>query len=87
MAMLKVKNKFVCENELLSSLSNETRFLSDERISQNAEEIINLCRKNKTDRTKLDAFLNEYGLDNNEGVALMCLAESVLRIPDKKTRD
>jgi len=87
MAMLKVKNKFVCENELLSSLSNETRFLSDERISRNAEEIINLCRKNKTDRTKLDAFLNEYGLDNNEGVALMCLAESVLRIPDKKTRD
>ena len=35
----------------------------------------------------LDAFLNEYGLDNQEGVALMCLAESVLRIPDKKTRD
>ena len=60
--MLKVKNKFVCENELLSSLSNETRFLSDERISRNAEKIINLCRKNKTDRTKLDAFLNEYGL-------------------------
>ena len=60
--MLKVKNKFVCENELLSSLSNETRFLSDERISRNAEEIINLCRKNKTDRTKLDAFLSDYCL-------------------------
>ena len=24
---------------------------------------------------------------NNEGIALMCLAESLLRIPDKKTRD
>ena len=35
----------------------------------------------------LDAFLSEYGLSNNEGVALMCLAESVLRIPDKSTRD
>ena len=87
MAMLEVKNKFVCENELLSSLSKETEFLNDKRISCNAEAIIKLCRKNKTDRTKLDAFLNEYGLDNNEGVALMCLAESVLRIPDKKTRD
>ena len=75
--MLKVKNKFVCENELLSSLSNETRFLTDERISRNAEKIINQCRKNKTDRTKLDAFLNEYGLENNEGVAVMCMEEYV----------
>ena len=85
--MLEVKNKFVCENELLSSLSKETEFLNDERISHNAQAIIKLCRKNKIDRTKLDAFLNEYGLDNKEGVALMCLAESVLRIPDKNTRD
>ena len=63
MAMLEVKNKFVCENELLSSLSKETEFLNNKRISCNAEAIIKLCRKNKTDRTKLDAFLNEYGLD------------------------
>ena len=31
--------------------------------------------------------MEEYGLSNNEGIALMCLAESLLRIPDKKTRD
>ena len=46
-----------------------------------------MCREDKKDRTMLDAFLSEYGLDNKEGVALMCLAESVLRIPDKKTRN
>ena len=85
--MLEAKNKFICEEKLLSSLSDETKFLEDKEISKNAQKIIELCRKNKVDRTKLDAFLNEYGLDNKEGVALMCLAESVLRIPDKKTRD
>ena len=85
--MLEAKNKFICEEKLLSSLSDKTGFLENEDISKNAKKIIDLCRKNKVDRTKLDAFLNEYGLDNKEGVALMCLAESVLRIPDKKTRD
>ena len=29
----------------------------------------------------------EYGLSNQEGVALMCLAESLLRIPDNQTCD
>ena len=81
------KNKFICEKELLLTIADDTKFLENEVISQNAQKIIELCRKNKKDRTKLDAFLSEYGLDNKEGVALMCLAESVLRIPDKNTRD
>jgi RHH-type proline utilization regulon transcriptional repressor/proline dehydrogenase/delta 1-pyrroline-5-carboxylate dehydrogenase len=35
----------------------------------------------------LDAFLSEYGLDSEEGVVLMCLAEALLRIPDRETAD
>ncbi len=35
----------------------------------------------------VEAFLNAYGLDTNEGVALMCLAEALLRIPDSTTAD
>ena len=31
----------------------------------------------------LDTFLSEYGLSSAEGVALMCLAESLLRIPEQ----
>lgn len=38
-------------------------------------------------RLALDAFLLEYGLSTKEGVALMCLAEALLRIPDPKTAD
>src|SRR5438132_345582 len=35
----------------------------------------------------VDALMLEFSLDSREGVALMCLAEAVLRIPDAATRD
>ena len=35
----------------------------------------------------LDAFLHAYDLGSDEGVALMCLAEALLRIPDAQTAD
>jgi RHH-type proline utilization regulon transcriptional repressor/proline dehydrogenase/delta 1-pyrroline-5-carboxylate dehydrogenase len=35
----------------------------------------------------MEAFLHTYGLDTREGVALMCLAEALLRIPDGDTAD
>ena len=35
----------------------------------------------------LDAFLAAYGLGTEEGVALMCLAEALLRVPDAETAD
>ncbi len=35
----------------------------------------------------MDVFLAEYGLSTDEGVALMCLAEALLRVPDAETMD
>ena len=35
----------------------------------------------------LDAFLHAYDLGSDEGIALMCLAEALLRIPDPHTAD
>src|SRR6056297_2042095 len=35
----------------------------------------------------IDAFLQQYGLDTQEGIALMCLAEALLRVPDNATAD
>ena len=52
-----------------------------------ARELIQGCRDNRADRSLLDAFLEQFGLSTQEGVALMCLAESVLRIPDAATVD
>ncbi|MEQ8399787.1 MAG: bifunctional proline dehydrogenase/L-glutamate gamma-semialdehyde dehydrogenase PutA [Roseitalea porphyridii] len=35
----------------------------------------------------MEVFLAEYGLSTDEGIALMCLAESLLRVPDAETVD
>lgn len=36
---------------------------------------------------KIDTLLHQYDLSSDEGIALMCLAEALLRIPDKATID
>jgi RHH-type proline utilization regulon transcriptional repressor/proline dehydrogenase/delta 1-pyrroline-5-carboxylate dehydrogenase len=38
-------------------------------------------------RGGVDAFMHEYALSSEEGVALMCLAEALLRVPDAETAD
>jgi len=35
----------------------------------------------------VDKLLQEYSLDNEEGVILMCLAEALMRVPDAETAD
>ena len=35
----------------------------------------------------MESFLAEYGLTSREGIALMCLAEALLRVPDADTID
>ena len=35
----------------------------------------------------VDALMLEFSLDSREGIALMCVAEALLRIPDVRTRD
>lgn len=45
-------------------------------------------RKNSSGRAGVvQGLLQEFSLSSQEGVALMCLAEALLRIPDKSTRD
>lgn len=41
----------------------------------------------RTDPGMMEVFLAEYGLSTDEGIALMCLAEALLRVPDADTID
>jgi RHH-type transcriptional regulator, proline utilization regulon repressor / proline dehydrogenase / delta 1-pyrroline-5-carboxylate dehydrogenase len=41
----------------------------------------------KGQRSGIEGLIHEYALSSQEGVALMCLAEALLRIPDDETRD
>jgi len=45
------------------------------------------ARARRDERPFLDAFLQEFGLSNHEGIPLMCIAEALLRIPDDATAD
>jgi RHH-type transcriptional regulator, proline utilization regulon repressor / proline dehydrogenase / delta 1-pyrroline-5-carboxylate dehydrogenase len=66
-----------------NSLPQATR----DRIVQTARNLTKLCRNDSKGGGALDAFLLEFGLSNKEGVALMCLAEALLRVPDSLTCD
>jgi len=43
--------------------------------------------RGKARRGGVEGLIQEYALSSQEGVALMCLAEALLRIPDAATRD
>jgi RHH-type proline utilization regulon transcriptional repressor/proline dehydrogenase/delta 1-pyrroline-5-carboxylate dehydrogenase len=55
------------------------------RIRNSAAQLIESVRSEPL--SGLDALLQEYDLSSQEGVALMCLAEALLRIPDGSTAD
>jgi RHH-type proline utilization regulon transcriptional repressor/proline dehydrogenase/delta 1-pyrroline-5-carboxylate dehydrogenase len=52
-----------------------------------AMSLVSGARGRRDERPFLDAFLQEFGLSNQEGIALMCIAEALLRIPDDATAD
>jgi RHH-type transcriptional regulator, proline utilization regulon repressor / proline dehydrogenase / delta 1-pyrroline-5-carboxylate dehydrogenase len=57
------------------------------RAVATAMSLVDGARARRDERPFLDAFLQEFGLSNQEGIALMCIAEALLRIPDDATAD
>ena len=56
-------------------------------VGRLAGELIAKVRGGRTHMFGVEALMKEFALSSPEGVALMCLAESLLRIPDAHTRD
>ena len=56
------------------------------RIASTARELVERLR-GKGSAGGVEGLIHEYALSSQEGVALMCLAEALLRIPDSPTRD
>lgn len=82
-------NYIVDETEYLKELitlveENETEQV---KLRQDAIGLINRVRKETDGGDSIDQFLQEYSLDTQEGIVLMCLAEALLRIPDPATAD
>ena len=56
-------------------------------VERLAREFVAHVRATRRDASAIDSFLHEYDLSTQEGVTLMCLAESLLRVPDSETAE
>jgi RHH-type proline utilization regulon transcriptional repressor/proline dehydrogenase/delta 1-pyrroline-5-carboxylate dehydrogenase len=56
-------------------------------VAAEARALVKRARELKHRKGVMESFLEEYGLSTAEGLALMCLAEALLRVPDEDTID
>ena len=59
---------------------------AERKASATARRLVEALRS-KPKRGGVEGLVQEYSLSSQEGVALMCLAEALLRVPDSATRD
>lgn len=80
---------FADEAYCVSNLSNflDTDLATQNAIGAQAERWIRTIRERYPVPTGIEALLLEYPLSKPEGIALMCLAEALLRIPDSSVAD
>ncbi|MBY0346552.1 MAG: bifunctional proline dehydrogenase/L-glutamate gamma-semialdehyde dehydrogenase PutA, partial [Neisseriaceae bacterium] len=71
---------------VLARIEEARLTLDDEKNTQQlARHLVTHVRQNRSKSSGVDALMQEFSLDSEEGVALMCLAEALLRIPDAET--
>jgi RHH-type proline utilization regulon transcriptional repressor/proline dehydrogenase/delta 1-pyrroline-5-carboxylate dehydrogenase len=81
-------NRITDEDGAIRRLAAQADLSTDNReaISARAARLVRQVRGSSEPKL-MEAFLAEYGLSTREGVALMCLAEALLRVPDAETVD
>ena len=82
------ENTYANPDGVIERLIEHARLSTHQRrdISQSAADLIGRIRSDG-EPGLMEVFLAEYGLSTQEGVALMCLAEALLRVPDAATMD
>jgi RHH-type transcriptional regulator, proline utilization regulon repressor / proline dehydrogenase / delta 1-pyrroline-5-carboxylate dehydrogenase len=77
------------EREAVQWLLDQVKpnYAAQERIQDLARNLVQAVREKRTRSSGVDALMHEFSLSSEEGVALMCLAEALLRIPDHQTAD
>ncbi|KTC86599.1 bifunctional proline dehydrogenase/L-glutamate gamma-semialdehyde dehydrogenase PutA [Legionella brunensis] len=71
--------------ELIEKAILDNKQVND--IRNQATTLVEQVRAERKKSTGIDSFLTEYSLSSDEGIALMCLAEALLRVPDNATID
>ncbi len=83
------KSYRTAEFEIISQLIQQA-ILKPEQLDSltlRATTLVEHIRSERKKITGIDSFLAEYSLSTDEGIALMCLAEAMLRVPDTATAD
>jgi RHH-type proline utilization regulon transcriptional repressor/proline dehydrogenase/delta 1-pyrroline-5-carboxylate dehydrogenase len=80
-----LRDEAACVDALLSALGWDDG--RARRVGFQAEEFIRHIRSHKHGLGDIETLLAQYPLDSPEGLALMTLAEALLRIPDAATAD
>ena len=82
-------NKYRDEREAVADLLAHKPLPSEERaaVRAEAEALVRAARRSARKQGMVEGFLQEFSLGTREGLALMCLAEALLRTPDEATRD
>ena len=77
------------EPQCVAPLLEEARLAPEPAAAARAtaRELTATLRQRRARATGVDALMHEFSLSSQEGVALMCLAEALLRIPDAATAD
>lgn len=77
------------EKEAVTKLVDKAHMSSVQKaqVRERAYGLVEKVRKNRLKKSGIDAFMIEYDLSSDEGIVLMCLAEALLRVPDKYTID
>ena len=77
------------ETEAVQDMLQRAQMSDEERQAADtlARRLVTQVRASRTKASGVDARMHEFSLSSEEGVALMCLAEALLRIPDKATRN
>lgn len=77
------------EIEAVQDMLQRAQMSDEERnaASELARRLVTQVRAGRTKAGGVDALMHEFSLSSEEGIALMCLAEALLRIPDNATRD
>ncbi|HSW71431.1 MAG TPA: proline dehydrogenase family protein, partial [Gammaproteobacteria bacterium] len=79
------RNETECVESLLQALHFSPSALS--QIQETARKLLIETRAQRKKQSGFDALLQHYDLSSEEGIALLCLAEALLRIPDQATQD
>ena len=74
-----------CVDQLLRS--SPLTAVQRERVVSRGRMLVAGCREDSDKAGMMDMFMQQYSLSSREGVAMMCLAESLLRVPDAETAD